>query len=227
MKTTKTTSIFLTALLAMGLTFNFFACSENSPLTPESQEASQQQDLNILVRGDALGSHSLKKSFETSAWVTPKRGGTLFIVLGPDDFVEHFEDRNDGEGDDDEEDDDGFKKANYGTEPGIMVKLRVRRRSVKKRTKLSLTLDDEYVDMQFGPEGLVFKRPALLNIVAIGLDLANANLETLDIYYDNPETGRWEKVRRKKVIVDKDIGLVKIVNARLPHFSRYAVAWSN
>ena len=55
----------------------------------------------------------------------------------------------------------------------------------------------------------------------------NANLETLDIYYDNPETGRWEKVRRKKVIVDKDIGLVKIVNARLPHFSRYAVAWSN
>ena len=90
-----------------------------------------------------------------------------------------------------------------------------------------MTLDDQCVDMEFGPHGTTFLMPVLLNITAVGLDLSEANEETLDLYYDNPDTGQWEKVERENVIITKSTGTLQIVNARIPHFSRYAVAWSN
>ncbi len=152
------------------------------------------------------------KSFETSVWVTPQKGGRLFMVLGPDTFVNHFEAQYDSTEDDEEETED-FEIVECGTEPAIMVLLKVRKRSVEKRTRLSLILDDSKVDMEFGQHGTAFKRPALLRILAVGLDLENVNLRTLNIYHDKPETEQWEKVKRKRVIVNMEEGYVKILNA--------------
>ena len=81
--------------------------------------------------------------------------------------------------------------------------------------------------MEFGPPGTVFANPALLNIIAVNLNLKKVNLQTLGIYYDNPETGQWQKIASENVVVDKEHGFLRIRNAQIPHFSRYACAWSN
>ncbi|MCH7755890.1 hypothetical protein IH970_12310 [candidate division KSB1 bacterium] len=88
-------------------------------------------------------------------------------------------------------------------------------------------MDKKRFDMEFGPDGTVFANPALLNIIAVNLNLKKVNLETLGIYYDNPETGQWQKIDSENVVVDKEHGFLRIRNAQIPHFSRYAAAWSN
>ncbi len=82
--------------------------------------------------------------------------------------------------------------------------------------------------MKFGPAGTVFANPALLNIIGVNLKLKKVNLETLGIYYHNPETGQWQQIDSEyEVIVDKEHGFLRIRDAKIPHFSRYAPAWSN
>ena len=58
------------------------------------------------------------------------------------------------------------------------------------------------------------------------LNLKKVNPATLAIYYDNTETGQWEKMEAEQVIVNEKYGFLRIVDGQIPHFSRYAVAWS-
>ena len=203
-------------IVAAALTFNFFGCNGDSPVTPEVETISKQKGMHFIKLGDALT--SLNKGFLTvSAWVTEKDGGKLEILHGTA-FAE-------GQADTTIEGD--YTKVGYGTVSNIKVELDVMPCCIKEDVELSMTLDDQCVDMEFGPHGTTFLMPVLLNITAVGLDLSEANEETLDLYYDNPDTGQWEKVERENVIVTKSTGTLQIVNARIPHFSRYAVAWSN
>lgn len=71
--------------------------------------------------------------------------------------------------------------------------------------------------------------PALLNLEATGLDLSAidpAMVDQIDFFYVNKETGRREQMRNDSLIIDLDAGYIKLVNARLPHFSRHAIAHS-
>ncbi len=86
-------------------------------------------------------------------------------------------------------------------------------------------MDKKSFDMEFGPGGTVFANPALLNIIAVNLNFKKINPETLAIYYDNPDTGQWEKINSENVVVDEEHGYLRIRNAQIPHFSRYAVAF--
>ncbi len=79
------------------------------------------------------------------------------------------------------------------------------------------------VDVQYGPHGLVFSQPAVMNLFAAGLDLSNLNPDNIDIYYDNTEEGYWEEMPCDAVIVDVAAGTIQVINARIPHFSRYAI----
>jgi len=57
------------------------------------------------------------------------------------------------------------------------------------------------------------------------IDPSSLNLDNLDIYYDNPATGEWELMPRDAINIDIDDDEIeiKVVNARIPHFSRYAI----
>ncbi len=79
------------------------------------------------------------------------------------------------------------------------------------------------VAVTFQPHGTVFSTPAILNITAHGVDFAGVDPNSVDIYYDNPETGLWEPMQRDQLIVDIISGTVQVINAQLPHFSRYAL----
>ncbi len=102
--------------------------------------------------------------------------------------------------------------------------------TIREDAELVMSLDDQIlvanVDVTFSPDGITFSSPALLNIEAKNLDLSGIDADHINVYYDNPETGEWELMNSYDVIVKVDEGYVKIMDAELPHFSRYAFAWS-
>ena len=53
------------------------------------------------------------------------------------------------------------------------------------------------------------------------------NIDKIGCYYDNPEVSEWETMRTYDVIVKEKEGYIKVLDAKIPHFSRYAVAWTN
>ncbi len=216
MKTLRNMTGIFALIVAAALTFNFFGCNGNSPVTPEVETISKQKGMHFIKLDDALTSLN-NGSLTVSAWVTEKDGGKLEILHGAA-FAE-------GQADTTIEGD--YTKVGYGTVSNIKVELDVMPCCIKEDVELSMTLDDQCVDMEFGPHGTTFLVPILLNITALGLDLREVNEETLDLYYDNPETGQWEKVVNEGIEILKSSGYLRVLNAELPHFSRYAVAWSN
>jgi WD40 repeat protein len=79
------------------------------------------------------------------------------------------------------------------------------------------------VSVTFGPHGTIFNQPAILNLTAHGVDFSGVDPNAINIYYDNQETGVWEPMERDDLIIDVNAGTIQVINAQLPHFSRYAV----
>jgi WD40 repeat protein len=111
------------------------------------------------------------------------------------------------------------------------VNLQVLPGAIDQDTEFSLNIETTElvggVAVTFGPHGTVFNQPAILNLEARGVDFTGVDPDGVDVYYDNTETNQWELMDRDDVIVDAFAGTVQVINARLPHFSRYAVAFAN
>ena len=91
---------------------------------------------------------------------------------------------------------------------------------------ITLTLNDSTiltdVDLTFGPHGTNFNTPALLNIDAKGLDLsAFPKGSVFQLAYFNSNTGLWEIMQADQISVNINSGSLRLVNGKLPHFSRY------
>ena len=108
------------------------------------------------------------------------------------------------------------------------VTLDIPRYALNENKEIEITLETTElmggVAMTFSPHGTVFNTPAILNIEAHGVDFTGVDPNSVNIFYDNPDTGQWEPMNRDDVIIDINAGTVTVVNARLPHFSRYGVA---
>lgn len=212
------------AAAMVSLLFSFTACNTGSPLSSTDESPFAQDNVQIIDFGNSFTSLN-KGELAVSAVVTPEDGGQLVLIKGKA-FKDQKEDfKENGEIKIIEE--DSLDILGFDEESGFIVSLKVLPNSVKETIELSLQMDKKSFDMEFGPSGIVFGNPALLNIIAVNLKLKNVNEETLGAYYDNPETGRWEKIDSEDVIVDQEHGFLRIRNAQIPHFSRYAVAWSN
>ena len=203
---------------------NFNACTDQSPLSSTGENPFAQDNVQLIDLGDAFASLN-KGEFKVSAVVTPEDGGQLVLIKGKA-FKDQEKDFKES-GEIEIVDDDSLDIVGFGKKAGFVITLTVLPHSVKDTTELSLIMDKKSFDMEFGPGGTVFANPALLNIIAVNLNLKKVNLETLGIYYDNPETGQWQKIASENVVVDEEHGFLRIRNAQIPHFSRYAVAWSN
>ncbi len=212
------------AALMIGLALNFNACTEQSPLSSTDENPFAQDNVQLIDLGDVFASLS-KGELKVSAVVTPEDGGQLVLIKGKafKDQEKDFKKSGEIEIIDDED----LNVVGFGKKAGFIVSLTVLPHSVKDTTELSLIMDKKSFDMEFGPPGTVFANPALLNIIAVNLNLKKVNLETLAIYYYNPQTGQWQKIDSENVVVDKEQGFLHIRNAQIPHFSRYACAWSN
>jgi hypothetical protein len=70
---------------------------------------------------------------------------------------------------------------------------------------------------KFGPDGLVFAKPAYIEFEASALGARNGEL--LRLYYFNPQTGLWQV---EQVAVVKDASVE--IQFEVGHFSRYAIS---
>ncbi len=198
-------------VLTAGLVLNFGGCTKKSPLTPEVNRTSSQSELHFISLGQKSPSLSkiTKVLMETTENVTYKDGGELII---------------DYQGDEDEDED---------ADGDVLVKttFRVFSETISQNARLVLRMTDALlsgeVDVSFQPHGITFSLPGLLNSEAKNIDLLGVNPNNIGIYYVNEDTGEWEKMQTYDIIVKKNEGYLKIINAEIPHFSRYAVAWSN
>ncbi len=221
----KLSKLAVAGVLMTAFALNFNACSKQSPQSSTDESPFAQDNVILVDLGDAFASLS-KGELKVSVVVTPEDGGQLVLIKGKafKDQKKDFKKSGEIEIIDDED----LNVVSFGKKSGFIVSLTVLPHSVQDTTELSLIMDKKSFNIEFGPDGTVFANPALLNIIAVNLNLKKVNLETLAIYYDNPETGQWEKIDSEyDVIVDKEHGFLRIRNAQIPHFSRYAVAWSN
>ncbi len=213
-----------TGALLTAFALNFNACSEQSPLSSTDESPFAQDNVQLIDLGDAFISLN-KGEFKVSADVTAEDGGQLVLIKGKA-FKDQQKDFKES-GDIEIVDDDSLDIVGLGKKSGFVISLTVLPNSVKETTELSLIMNKKSFDMGFGPAGTVFENPALLNIIAVNLNLKKVNLETLGIYYDNAQTGQWQKINSENVVVDKEHGFLRIRNTQITHFSRYACAWSN
>ncbi len=165
--------------------------------SPVAPEAKSKH--KILVFG--TGNPSLKKMIPVSQKVTRKDGGELII-----DYK-------------------GLEHNNGNVE--VKMTLTVLAGAISRDAVLQMGLDDQSFLMSFGPHGITFSQPALLNIEVKNLDFTGVNVETLALYYLDSKTDEWVELQTAEIIVNQEEGCLKFVDAEIPHFSRYAVAWSN
>ncbi len=108
------------------------------------------------------------------------------------------------------------------------VSLEILPNAIEQDTEIEISLETTElvggVAVTFQPHGTIFTTPAILNVEARGVDFSGIDPGAINIYYDNQETGQWEAMLRDDIIVDVNAGTIKVINALLPHFSRYALA---
>jgi hypothetical protein len=117
-------------------------------------------------------------------------------------------------------------QLNVGTN-GVSVNLQILPNAIDEDKQMSISLDDEQiagdVQLTFGPHGTVFNPPAILNVEVSGLDLIGIDPASINVYYINQELGQWQLMQSEEIIVRQNEGYIQVVNALLPHFSRYAI----
>ena len=100
-------------------------------------------------------------------------------------------------------------------------------RAIDANKIVTMTYDDQnfqgFTDIVFGPHGTQFSKPALLNVSLQNMDLTGVNPNKVGLYYVN-DNGQWEKMVVESITVEPVTGTVIVLNAQIPHFSRYAVA---
>ena len=102
--------------------------------------------------------------------------------------------------------------------------------------------EEEVLPERPGTQSLILTGPIIKPLV-FTIDMSKPNLRSLDwsalkdidltaigdrpvgVYYDNQETGQWELMESEETSVSIKEGKLKIKNALIPHFSRYAVAY--
>jgi hypothetical protein len=110
---------------------------------------------------------------------------------------------------------------------GVKINLKILPYSINRDAYISIATDDEFllgdVYLTFGPNGIFFNPPAIMNFEISGLNLSGIDPDLIDIYYINPDTHLWELMPRKSVIVNAETGYIHVIDAEFSHFSRYAI----
>lgn len=211
-------------IFVVGSMFLFQGCQDTNPLEPESVQTeisnADSQNLEFIAISDIYSDAALAKPTTVYEWISAEKGGELIIAHNWN--IGNNEDGNGGESVDGGEYADNI---DYKDKTKIYISLEVLPDALEQDTRLSMSLAENSLVMTFGPHGTTFSYDALLNIKVLGLNLMHAKNKRIDIYYLNEDTGLWQQIERDQVKVNYKHGNIFVKNARLPHFSRYAVAY--
>jgi hypothetical protein len=101
----------------------------------------------------------------------------------------------------------------------ITANARFQRYSFVGQRYITMNVNDEFGTATFSPTG-TFSKPVIYNLTIVGVDLSNVNPATVSFVYMSPD-GNYYKPNYQQIVVDKQCGRLQILNAELPHFSRY------
>ncbi len=85
---------------------------------------------------------------------------------------------------------------------------------------ITISLDPKKLTGTFSP-GMVFNKPVLFSALFTGVDLNGINGSTFEFVYVAPN-GQQTIIPNSFLYIDKEKGVLGILGAQLPHFSRYA-----
>jgi hypothetical protein len=88
---------------------------------------------------------------------------------------------------------------------------------------ISAKFSNQSTTQSFGPSPFTFSKTLILTLEYKGLNLKNLVPTAIDFYYiDN--TGQFQKAEYSSITVDVEAGILKVVDARINHFSRWGWA---
>lgn len=85
---------------------------------------------------------------------------------------------------------------------------------------ITLTLNNQNTSAQFGPERAGFNRLVHYDVLYTGLNLSGLNLANIKFAYIASD-GSVQYAVNDGIVVDLATGKLGVINARIPHFSRY------
>ncbi len=101
----------------------------------------------------------------------------------------------------------------------ITANARFQRYSFTGSKYVTMCIDDDFGTASFSPSG-TFTKPVIFNLTIMGVDLSNVDPSKVSFVYMSPD-GNYYKAKYQSIYVEKQSGKLQIINAELPHFSRW------
>jgi hypothetical protein len=98
----------------------------------------------------------------------------------------------------------------------------IQKNSFEGSTFITMSVSDKFGVTTFLPD-IHFSKPVIYNLTITGLDLSGIDPATVKFVYMAPD-GEYYQAEYDHLNVDPRIGMLQVINAKLPHFSRYGFA---
>jgi len=104
----------------------------------------------------------------------------------------------------------------------ITANARFQRNSFTGQKLVTMSINDQFGVSTFTPSG-TFTKPVIYNLTIMGVDLSNVDPSKVIFAY-LADDGKYYAAKYQQLYVEKQSGKLQVINAELPHFSRYAFA---
>jgi len=101
----------------------------------------------------------------------------------------------------------------------ITANARFQRYSFTGSRYVSMSVNDQFGTASFSPSG-TWAKPVIYNLTIMGVDLSKVDPSKVSFVYMAPD-GKYYKAKYQSIYVEKQSGKLQIINAQLPHFSRW------
>ncbi|HVO73188.1 MAG TPA: hypothetical protein VMT35_04135 [Ignavibacteriaceae bacterium] len=101
----------------------------------------------------------------------------------------------------------------------ITANAKFQRYSFTGSLNATMTINDQFGTADFTPSE-TFSKPVIYNLTIVGLDLRNVDPSKVRFVYMAPD-GNYYQPQYDRLYVEIQSGKLQIINALLPHFSRY------
>jgi hypothetical protein len=101
----------------------------------------------------------------------------------------------------------------------ITANARFQRNSFLGQRYITMSINDQFGTATFSPSGS-FLKPVIYNLTIMGVDLSNVDPTKVRFVYLAAD-GNYYIPPYQSLYVEKQSGKLQIINAQLPHFSRY------
>jgi hypothetical protein len=101
----------------------------------------------------------------------------------------------------------------------ITANARFQRYSFTGSRYVTMSINDDFGAASFSPSG-TWEKPVIYNLTIQGIDLSNVDPSKVSFVYMSPD-GNYYKAKYQSLYIEKQSGKIQLLNAELPHFSRW------